>query len=574
MASSSPNDKEFEFSIKSQEYHSCSSDVESFLQSYKTRRRHENNNSTRTESPNEDQRFLSNERQPLLIHCRRRPRREHSLNQNDQPSTYQTESTQRSEKRRFLSLFILFLLPSTAGLALIINVHIDSDKNSLEIRPCVFHYYKTSLIVIFIAWVIVIQYFQKRHSPRQESDRFFEPLIPSHLLNGLVLFGISNLVFQVVTIVDYSKCSQSVSGLDKSYVVTAVMEMLFVLLQIYVFYTLSRKRKTKIWFKHEFTMYTLSLNLTLWAGYLCEGAVNHRDLKDVEWLRRYHYGLKNDSCASHTKNTGNESRKLHDLVSHLVEYKVTFAMEYSLLASALLLHIWLELATPSAGKFDGTNVKWAVWRVGFFFGLLWLPIIGCVAVYSTVEFSVRNAIILCLVECALFLVMLPGICVGLWKIKTHYRRDPGAKALKVDLILLCLSSVGFLVLDLFTIFATIAEKPKYILIGITSVVNLVTMAALTTFIIASYFYTLRPTEKGVKAAKWIRQLGSFCLMVSFGLWAKSTYAFRSVHHFDYVAWKYFKTTTWFAITQLATPLCIFYHFHCAVCLSAIIAGST
>ena len=569
MTSSSPNDKEF--SIKGEEYPSCSSDVESFLQSYKTRRRHENNNSMRTESPNEDQRFLSNERQPLLTNRRRRPRREHSLNQNDQPSTYQTESTQRSKKRRFLSLFVLFLLPSTVGLALIINVHIDSDKNALEIRPCVFHYYKTSLIVIFMAWVLYI--FLKR--PTQESDGYFEPLIPSHLLNGLVLFGISNLAFQVVTIVDYSKCSQSVSGLDKSYVVTAVMEMLFVLFQIYVFYTLSRKRKTKIWFEHEFTMYTLAVNLTLWAGYLCEGAVYHPDLKGVEWLRRYHYGLKNDSCATHTSNTGNESRELHHLVSHMVQFKVTFAMEYSLLASALLLHIWLELATPSAGKFDGTNVKWAVWRVGFFCGLLSLPIIGCVAVYSTVEFNVWNAIILCLVQCALFMFMFPGICVGLWKIKTHYRRDPGAKALKVDLILLCLSSVGFLVLDLFTIFATITERqPKYIPIGITSVIELATMAALTTLIIASYFYTLRPTEDGVKAAKWIRQLGSFCLIVSFGLWAKSTYTFRSVYHFDYVAWKYFGSTTWFAITQLATPLCIFYHFHCAVCLSAIIAGST
>lgn len=527
----------------------------------------------RTESPNEDQRFLSDERQPLLINCRRRPRREHLLNQNDQPSTYQTESTQPSKKRRFLSLFILFLLPSTAGLALIINVHIDSDTKALEVYPYVFHYYKTSLIVIFMAWVIVIQYFQKRRT--QESDQYFEPLIPSHLLNGLVLFGISNLVFQVATILDFSKCSQSVSGLDKSYLVTGVMEMLFVLSQIYVFYTLSCKRKTKIWFKHEFTMYTLAVNLTLWAGYLCEGAVNHPDLKGVEWLRRYHYGLKNDSCASHTKNTGNESRELHDLVSNMVQFKVTFAMEYSLLASALLLHIWLELATPFAGKFEGTNVKWAVWRGGFFCGLLSLPSIGCVAVYSTVEFNVRSTIILCLVECALFLFMFLGSCVGLWNIKTHYRRDPGAKALKVDLILLCLSSVGFVVLDLFAIFATIAERQaEYIPIGITSVVELVTMAALTTFIIASYFYTLRPTEKGLKAAKWIRQIGSFCLIVSFGLWAKSTYTFRSVHHFDYVAWKYFETTTWFAITQLATPLCIFYHFHCAVCLSAIIAGST
>ena len=586
--------------MRSQEYHSCSSDVESFsaaADSYKNRRRQRNNPNMTTEGPSEVKRPPSkrttnygtvrlepDERQPLL-----RERKMTQLsNQDGELSTDQegfvvvidnntpTEKPQPSKTRRFLSLFVVFLLPFVTGLALIVGMNVNSDTKALEIRPEVGHYYITVLIVVFILW-LVIQKWREWKKQGDENAESFEPLIPSHLLNGLVLFGMSSSAFQILTILDVSKCSESISGLDMSYTVSPVMHMLFVYFQVYVFYTLSRKRRQKMWFSHEFTMFTLAVNLTLWAWYFCASAVSHPDLKNVGWLRRYHYGLEEDSCSG-PNNTGNMSRKLHDLANHMAQYNYTFSMEYSLLASALLLHIWLELATPAAGKFEGTSVKWVVWRFGFILGLFTLPLIGCIAVYSTVNWtkdSVNHSAILSALKLVLFASIFICCCIGLCCIKRHYKRDMKAKALKVDLILLFFSAAGFVVLDFFTIFATIVEKEgKYISFGITAFGELAMVAVLTIFIIASYFYKVRPTAAGVKAARNIRQISSFCLIVSFGFWAMRSYTFRSDYHFDYVGWHYFKTTTWFAITQFATPLCIFYHFHCAVCLSAIIAGAT
>ena len=506
------------------------------------------------------------------------------------------EQNTPTEKSQSFSLFVVFFLPWTAGLALIVGVHVNSDVTAFEISPKVFHYYIVALIIVFMAWQlygkrcfidafckrcfmaifckICFKYEGLRNEETEEGEnRSFEPLIDIHLLNGIAFFGVANSVFQVSSFLDIVKCSKRIPGLDVSYILVALMEMLFVYCQIYLFYRLSRERKQKIWFGNHCTMFTLAVNLTIWAGYFSASAVNHPDMKNVGWLRRYYYGLEEDLCAT-LNNTDSGSRKLHDIVRHMVNYKFTFAMEYSLLASALLLRIWRADKSKKTSDEGGTNGKWVIMRFGFIAGLFSLPMIGCVAVYSTVKYSFANITVLYVFKFVLFLLILVLSCLGWYYIKKHYTRDKEAKVLNVDIILLCLSSFGFLILDIFMMFAAIVEyQRKYILIGIASFVELVTVAVLTSFIVASYIHKVRQTPAHANAANKIRQISSCCLIVSFGFWAMRTYTFRSDRYFDYLGWKYFKTT-WFAITQFATPLCIFYHFHCAVCLSAMIARST
>ncbi|CAB4002895.1 Hypothetical predicted protein [Paramuricea clavata] len=488
-----------------------------------------------------------------------------------------------SSTQRFCSVFIVFLLPLIAGLTLIISVHIKSDGAARDINPAVFHYYIIGLIAVFILWTLWLVFKHLRNSNHRTRNKAFEPLMPSHLLNGLVLFGVCNTAFQVIVVLDWTKCSRSVSGLDKSYLATAIFETLFVYIQIYVFYTLSRRREQKLWFGNYFTMFTLAINLTLWAGYFCAGAVKHPDMKNVTWLRRYYYGKNEDLCASSLNNTGNssESRKLHEFVKGMVPYQYTFAMEYSLLASALLLHVWLEIETPSAGEFGAANKKWDVWRFGFIAGLLSLPLMGCVGVYSTVEYSHTNAAFLYSVQAVLLFIIFVCSVGGLWLFRKHYKRVTDTKPLQVDLILLCSSALGFLILDLFTIFASVAETLKsyrgeMFMLGLTSLGELVTISCLTAFVFASYFYQmpLLLSKNGDKAVKAIRQIASFCITVSVGFWVIRTYTFRSKYYFDYVGRTYFGSMAWFAITLFSTPMCIFYHFHCAVCLSGMIADST
>lgn len=494
-------------------------------------------------------------------------------------SRTRTTSPSTSTTTRFVSVFVLFLLPLVTGITIIVSGSVKSDMAAREIKPEVFHYYKISLISIFLL-CCALQACKNMGSRSDINDKF-EPLIPGHLLNGLALFGVCNCAFQTVEIIDFAKCSRSISGLDESDVVSAVFEMLFVFVQIYIFYTLSRRRTQKLWFGNYFTMFTLAINLTLWMGYFCAGVTSHSDLQDISWLQHWHYGFDSDVCAMNN-NTGVNSRKFHEFVKKIKPYKFTFAMEYSLLASALLLHLWLEMATPSAGKFSAVNRKWEVWRVGFILGLLSLPLLGCVGVYSTVEYNSSKVAILYSFQFGILFFVLAGIAIGLVFFRKHYTRVKDPKIVKVDLILLCFSSLGFLVLDSFTIFACFAEMKNYkkpyhrdvITIGIASLAELFTIGILTTFIFASYFYKVRPSVDGVKASKIIRQIASFGTIVNIGFWMIRTYTFRSNYYFDFIGWKYFGTVTWFAITQFSTPLIIFYHFHCAVCLSGIIAEST
>ena len=516
------------------------------------------------------------EREPLVKHDKEDSRFQDDVvvnipgKENEQASC--TNASLHAE--RFWSV-ILFLLLLMTALALLISVNVKSDSAVREINPLVFHYYTVALIIVFIIWLAVelLQYHQRGQGKE------YEPLVPRHLLNGLALFGTCNTGLQVIEIVDFFKCSQHVPGLDKSYVVVASFEMVFVYCQIYFFYTLSRKRKQNLWFGSSFTMFSLAVNLTLWASYFCAGAVNHPDLRNVSWLHRYYYGIGEDVCTFN--NTGYQSRTLHAFVNTIVQYKFTFAMEYSLLASALLLHLWVEIARPTARP---VNRSWVVWRFGFFAGLFILPFIGTIIVYTTVEFE-GAAIAFCVLQCAFFFLIMVCSVRGLHLLKSCYRRvsskTSGMTSIKVDIILLSFSSIGFVIIDSFTIFAAFcivlkshADRTDIVLSGFTAFLELLSIFSLTIFIFASYFYQNCVDERGSKAAKRIRQIGSFCLIMSFGLWIMRTFTFRSDHYFDIAGRTYFGQTTWFAVTQLSVPLCIFFHFHCAVCLSEIIADST
>ena len=576
-----------------------------------------------------------------------------------------------------LTLLLFFLLPWVTGLALIVAVHVNSDQRALEVTPRAFHCYTVFLILVYMLWELFKSGWPKKwaekcpewfqgclslrrnnrpygtlenqaenresvaeqelekqrqneqsasqrlnnheeiqepltHEELESDSKSLKPLIPVHLLNGIALFGVANSVFQIASFVDIIKCRKTIPGLDVSYIFTSVMETLFVFCQIYVFYRLSQNTKKNVRVSKRLTMFTLAVNLTIWAGYFTAGAANHPDLKDVRWLRHYYYGLDKDLCAS-LNNTGSMSRKLHDLVSNMVQYKFTFAMEYSLLASALLLRLWRTADEPKTVE---TNTYWTVWRFGFIAGLFILPVIACIAVYSEVNYSPTNTIILHGSKVCLFLLISLPSFVGCLIFKKHYTPKKDAKVLKVDIILLCLSSVGFVVLDLFTLFAAAVEhksqyRTMYGMIIAACVFELLAVSLLTVFITRSYIYEklrntaddtadepadepademasricqksricqevsriLQPIADRILQASGIRQISSFCLIVSLGFWAMRTYTFRSDRYFDYAGRKYFETS-WFSITQFSTPLCIFYHFHCAACLSTVIARFT
>ena len=468
------------------------------------------------------------------------------------------------------------------GMAFIISSNLTSDRqpHSMEITPLVVNVYAMLLIGVFTVWFFLDLLSNRNCNDTNEGQS--GSLIPSHLLNGLALFGVGSSVCQVVTIVDFVKCQKHVHKLDGSCLAYPFFEMAFMFLQMYVFYTLSMNRKRKMLYGNAFTMFTLAVNLTIWAKYFFASAADSAMLEKETWLTHYHYGVRGDDLCSGNATSAN-SRKLHDFRIGMMPFMYTLTMEYALLASALLLHLWLEIGTPNAGEFGVTSrIKWDIWRVGFIAGLFSLPLLGTIAVNVSVEFNEHDAKVSIVYVAELILLVLLFVCsfCGLRHIKKWYVADKKPK-MRIDIILLMMSWTGFLIYDLFTMFSAGMEVAKNFswtgaCIGIVSFVELLSTGILTTFLRTAYSHKMPSTvgDDGCMAAKKIRQIGSFCLVVSLGFWAMRSYTFRSKHNFDIVGVKYFKSFPWFVITQLSVPFCTFFHFHSAVCFNEVIAVAT
>lgn len=495
---------------------------------------------------------------------------------------------------RYLSV-VLFLLLLVLGITLVISSNIRSDRHGMEITPRDVNCYTIVLIAVFIIWLACDKWGNRKCS--ETVDKESGSLIPSHLLNGLAMFGVGSSVCQVVTVLDFVKCQRHVGKLDLSCLVYPFFEMAFMFSQIYVFYTLSRNRERKMLFGNAFTMFTLAVNLTIWAIYFFAGAVNTSALKSERWLTHYYYGWPDhDLCA--TNVTGQHSRELHQFRSDMKPFMYTLAMEYSLLASALLLHLWLGIGTCDAGEYGATNRKnWQFFRAGFILGLFCLPLLGMMAVNASVDSDHRRIMIVFWTELVLLILLFICSYYGFKQLKSSYTLDlkpvgdvernfgtqppSRSKPIRVDIILLCISWLGFLVVDLFTIFASCEKIFKNydgsaLGVGITSLFELLSTGMLTVFVVEAYSRRLPATwerSENTAAAK-IRQIGSFSMIVSFGFWAMRTYTFRSKYTFDFVGSDYFGEVYWFVITQLSVPLCTFFHFHSGVCLAEVIASAT
>lgn len=484
-----------------------------------------------------------------------------------------------STKRHLSS--VLFLLVLVMGMSFVVSLNLTSDSKSMEITPRVVNIYTILLIAVFMIW-FSLDLLANRNCNDTIAGQSGS-LIPSHLLNGLALFGVGSSVCQVVTVVDFVKCQKHVHKLDASCLAYPFFEMAFMFLQMYVFYTLSKNRDRKMLYGNAFTMFTLAVNLTIWAKYFFASAASSPNLENETWLTHYHYGVPYDDLCSGNATSAN-SRKLHHFRVDMMPFMYTLTMEYALLASALLLHLWLEIGTPNAGEYGAmSRIKWEIWRVGFIAGLFSLPLLGTIAVTVSVDFKEDKAKVTIVYFAELFLLLLLLACsfFGLRYIKKWYVADKKPK-MRIDIILLITSWIGFLVYDLFAMFAAVMEVAKKgslsncCIIGVVSFVELLSTGILTTFLTTAYSHKLPLTIDcdRFNAAKKIRQIGSFCLIVSFGFWAMRSYTFRSKHTFDVVGYNYFGSLPWFVITQLSVPFCTFFHFHSAVCFNEVIAGAT
>ena len=477
-----------------------------------------------------------------------------------------------------LSVMSLLLI-LVADIVLVLAANINTDKKGLQVKPHHVLIYLMVLIFVFIAWTCFAVVPQKLHYSR----RYEGTLIPSHLLTGLAIFGTVSAVAQVLVFLDFIKCRSHVDSLSNVFGVYPIFKIAFIYFQIYFFYKFSRDgvRHSNIPGGVFFVMFTLATNLCIWVSVFFNDLSADPRLKHVVWLNHYYFGVEKYNLCANENKTSAASRDLHALVTSLLPYISTFSMEYALLASGLLLHIWRIIKKPIPKLPKSKKQPWTLWRVGFISGLLAIPIIfvAYMKEEATLKLTAPKMTISAL-KAGLFvtLLILCFMCIKSVEQKSGFIKKN--KPMKLEVILLGITGfLGFPAYDLASIFAVVCEWGNYpaielIWFGICSLCELFSICVQFFFIKKVYQYRL-PEVSGNKVmgiARFVRQYASLALVMNIAHWAVKTYELRHTSADQSIAEKFFGKYTWFAVSHFSFPLCLFFYFHIAICYANVVAS--
>ena len=471
-----------------------------------------------------------------------------------------------------------FLLIVVFGIVLTVASNLNTDSKGFQVKPSHVFVYIMFLMTVFVVWTNIAILPQKI----KYSARYDGALIPTHLLTGIGIFGTVSAICQMLLFVDFVKCNRHVKNLSAVYGIYPFFKAFFIYFQIYFFYKLSRSgiRDRKVSGGNFFIMVTLATNMCIWGGVFLNDASKDPKMKNVPWLVRYNYGVSgSDPCANATL-TSPQAKRLHDIVSQLWPYIAAFSMEYVLLASGLLLHVWQSMKAPLTSQaLLPQKADWTLWRLGFILGLLSMPLLfaGYITEIASEQFGTKEGVLYS-IECIMYVVLaaFSWYCIVVLNRTSDLVKH--ARTMQLEIILLAISFIGFPVLDLCCVFASFMEIGNFpaSLIAwyvLSSVAELVAVGLQFLFVKKAYEYKL-PEVAGPnvrKTAKIIRQFASFALVVNFCSWAAKTYELRRKTDNLTVAEKFYGRYAWFALGHLSYPLCIFFHFHLAICFANVVS---
>ena len=552
-----------------------------------------------------EQHQTTNERSPLI-----RPRRPTDLSdeifskanssagsmglRNGSVPSRQTSSVQLEPKGTLEALSLCFskisskpincvmslLLVIVIDLVLVFAANLKTDHSGVEIKPQHVLVYLMILISVFVAWMLYAVIPKKL----QHSKNHGGTLIPSHLLTGVGIFGTASALTQIILFVDFIKCSKYVHDLSYIYVVYYIFKIIFIYFQMYFFYKLSRDGIDHSTLPHGpfFVMVTLATNLCIWVSVFFNDVSSSPKLRQITWLKHYYYGVaKHDLCANESL-TGQGSRDLHAFIDSIIPYISTFSMEYALLASGLLLHIWLVIKKNRIPKkLKPMKQPWTPWRIGFIIGLLSIPIIFVAYMREQAKLKLTAPKVTLYILKAAFFVALMFCCFHCIKLVSEKRGFlKKNKPIKLEVILLGISGfLGFPAFDLACSFAAVCELKhlpvlEVIWYGICYMCELFSICVQFFFVKKAYQYKLPKfgNKKVEVAAKYVRQYVSFALVINIAYWAAKTYELRRNSDSASIAETFFGKYTWFALSHFSLPLCIFFYFHLAICYANIVSS--
>ena len=471
-----------------------------------------------------------------------------------------------------------FLLIVVFGIVLTAASNLNTDPNGIQVKPYHVLVYIMLLMTVFVVWVSICILPQKlKYSSRHDSA-----LIPRHLLTGIAIFGIGSTIPQILIFMDFVKCSCHVKIFSPIYGIYPFFKIFFVYFQIYFFYKLSRSgiRDRKMPGGNFFIMVTLATNMCIWGQVFLTDASSDPRMQSVVWLNHYYYGINGvDLCANATI-TSSYAQKFHATIGNLRPYFCAFSMEYALLATGFLLHIWQSIKEPMVSQAAlSEQQNWTLWRLGLILGLFLIPFLFVAYMHerNSERFSTGKGGLygfLCLLN--ILLAACSWYCIVLLNRTSDLVKN--AKTTQLEAILLAISFIGFPVHDLCCMFASFMEIGNFpasliAWYALSAVAELVAVSLQFLFVKKAYECKLPkvagPNER--KAAKIIRQFASFALVLNFCYWGSKTYELRKKSTDPTVAETFYGKYAWFALSRLSYPLCIFFHFHLAICFAEVIS---
>ncbi len=265
--------------------------------------------------------------------------------------------------RKFASLaYIAFIF--ITGVIFLVAANVSTDKKGIRINNLPVYRYLTVVLVIAIIWMATCICSKCCSTAARKGclASHIEPedvLLPTRLLVGVMFFGLGSSFLTMVELLEYVAKFDCPSG-DLTMLFYYIVRTIFIYIQLYFFYKLSRKTEKVLIFSHFLMMHLIAVNLGTWivtfvydsAEELNEDSDEKHDGKSTMLFMSRHWGVEFNSTKKECYET---AEALESTAEKMEPYLYTFTMEYCLISAGLLLNAWLSLRSSTGTANQGRN---------------------------------------------------------------------------------------------------------------------------------------------------------------------------------------------------------------------------
>ena len=474
----------------------------------------------------------------------------------------------------------LLVIVLVVGVMLVVVANAKTDEHAAKInRQFAMYVYLTTVHAIAIAWMFLSILKGKCCDNGQTRE-----LIPKRLLVGVMIFGLGSSFMSMIEFLQY--LDEHENSDDVIMPIYNAARTLFVYVQLYFFYKLSKSSEKVLCLPRYQFMHLIAVNMATWiVAFVHEISEELNEGSKSEPVMHIGNATIHNSTmlpARVNETESHESGETLELVAeNMKPYLFTFTLEYCLISAGLLLNAWRSLdinqpvTTGQEGGKDITNPEAEeqvnLWRFGFIFGLVYIP--AFFAIVLNMLFSddkEEDQIIYLIMELIFFLSLFIASLIGF----TYIENPPEKSHSQVDVTLLGTVLSGVIFLDVLIIVASSCEWEKSPVVApcliLTNSMEIVSSAMFAYFVQKAFQIDISNPEKENKDSKILRQAVSFLFVLNICFWALYTFEVKKSHEILDIVQQFYTEKVWFYLSRFAYPLAVFFHFHGAVCMVEIL----